>query len=455
MQTSLRGRFRPARGAVYNDRHWTHSASEKVEQDLTKQVTSAYRTEQIVSTQIAELELRLGTRAGFAAWGHVTQAMHLLAQQAQVDSGERVLVCPCGHGALAVWAATRTPADKVTALDTNWVATQAAKRAASLNHCRGVQVASDLPSRTGRTYDVALMTLPKGRDLLRLLLLDAWSTLREGGRLYLAGANDEGIKSAIKDAEELCGPAQLLAYKGGNRVVCLTRGTLDLAALPEAYQAPGIRPGTWHSYVAELGEERIELRSRPGVFSWRALDEGTRLLLEVLQVRVTDRVLDVGCGSGVVGLWAARRSSKGSVTWLDVDLLACDSARASLAANDVTGEVLQGDGIAGAAEVGPFTLVVSNPPFHSGHAVSSEVAEALIEEAYGVLEPRGRLVLVASRFLPYEQAMAARFEAVETLAQNPQYRVLAAEKVYRRKERGRPTKRQRQAMDEETIYEIK
>ena len=419
---------------------------------MAKQETSTYRTEQIVSTQIAELELRLGTRAGFPAWGHVTQAMNLLAQQAQVETGERVLVCPCGHGALAVWAATHTPAERVTALDTNWVAMQAAKRAASLNHCRGVNIASDLPSRTGREYDVALMTLPKGRDLLRLLLLDAWTTLREGGRLYLAGANNEGIKSAIKDAQELCGPAQLLAYKGGNRIVCLTRGALGL--LPEAYRTPGVPPGTWHAYVAQLGEEQIDLRSRPGVFSWRELDEGTRLLLKVLQVRVTDRVLDVGCGSGVVGLWAARRATKGSVTWLDVDLLACDSARASLAANGVTGDVLQGDGIAAAADAGPFTLVVSNPPFHSGHAVSSEVAEALIDEAYGVLEPRGRLVLVASRFLPYEQAMAARFEAVETLAETPQYRVLAAEKVYRRKERGRPTRRQRQAMAEETVFEI-
>ncbi len=439
---------------MYNHWHKALSAPEKVGRNLARKEISAYRTEQIVGTQIGGLDLRLGTRAGFAAWGHVTQAMDLIAQQARVETDERVLVCPCGHGALAVWAATRTQADRVTALDTNWVAMQAAKRAASLNHCRGVNIASDLPSRTGRAYDVALMTLPKGRDLLRLLLLDAWTTLREGGRLYLAGANNEGIKSAIKDAEALCGPAQLLAYKGGNRIVCLTRGDLDLAALPDAYRTPGVPPGTWHSYVAQLGEEQIELRSRPGVFSWRELDAGTRLLLEVLQVRVTDRVLDVGCGSGVVGLWAGRRATRGSVTWLDVDLLACDAARASLAANGVEGTVLQGDGIAAAAEAGPFTLVVSNPPFHSGHAVSSDVAEALIDEAYGVLEPRGRLVLVASRFLPYEQAMAARFEAVETLAENPQYRVLAAEKVYRRKERGRPTRRQRQAMAEETVYEI-
>jgi 16S rRNA (guanine1207-N2)-methyltransferase len=184
------------------------------------------------------------------------------------------------------------------------------------------------------------------------------------------------------------------------------------------------------------------------------LDAGTRLLLDVLHVRVTDRVLDVGCGCGVVGLFAQRRAIKGSVTWLDVDLLACESARATLAANGATGRVLQGDGIAAAAEHAPYTLIVSNPPFHSGHTVSSAVAEALIDEAYAALEPRGRLVLVASRFLPYEQAMVARFGAAATLAENAQYRVLSAEKVFQRKERGRPTRRQRQEMAEETIFEI-
>jgi 16S rRNA (guanine1207-N2)-methyltransferase len=116
--------------------------------------------------------------------------------------------------------------------------------------------------------------------------------------------------------------------------------------------------------------------------------------------------------------------------------------------------VIQGDGIAAAAEDAPYTLILSNPPFHSGHEVSNEVAEALILEAYATLEPRGRLVLVASRFLAYEQAMTAHFGGATTLAETPLYRVLSAEKLFQRKVRGRPTRRERQALAEETIYEV-
>lgn len=420
---------------------------------MAKQTTPGYRTEQIIETQIAGRDLRLGTRAGFAAWGHIPQAMELVAQHAKVNVGERVLVWPCGHGALAVWAAWQTPADHVTALDTHVVAVEAAKRATSLNRCRAVRTLSALPSATGTVYDVVLMTQPRARDVLRLLLLEAWGVLREGGRLYLAGANEMGIKNAINDAEALCGPGQLLAYKGGNRVVCFTRGPLPVE-LPEVYRAPGVPTGTYRRYEVQVGAAQLAVCSRPGVFSWRELDHGTRLLLDSLQVRVTDRVLDAACGTGLAGLLAQRGASKGRVTWLDPELLAVESTRATLAANGASGTVLQGDAVDAAAGEGPFTLILGSPGQRGGWAVNDEVAEALAEEAYAALEPRGRFVLVTNRFVSYQRAIEARFGAVVTLAENKGYRVLSAEKAFVRKVRGRPTRRQRQAADEETVYQI-
>jgi 16S rRNA (guanine1207-N2)-methyltransferase len=190
------------------------------------------------------------------------------------------------------------------------------------------------------------------------------------------------------------------------------------------------------------------------VFSWRELDHGTRLLLDSLQVRVTDRVLDAACGTGLAGLLAQRGASKGRVTWLDPELLAVESTRATLAANGASGTVLQGDAVDAAAGEGPFTLILGSPGQRGGWAVNDEVAEALAEEAYAALEPRGRFVLVTNRFVSYQRAIEARFGAVVTLAENKGYRVLSAEKAFVRKVRGRPTRRQRQAADEETVYQI-
>ncbi|MBM3189831.1 MAG: class I SAM-dependent methyltransferase, partial [Chloroflexi bacterium] len=286
-------------------------------------------------------------------------------------------------------------------------------------------------------YDVVLSTLPKGRDLWRLLFLYSFRALREGGRLYLAGANDEGIKSAIKDCAALFGAEVLLTYKRGNRVVSFTRGAGPGGDLPASYRAPGIANGTFNEFEIQAQDESFIVCTRPGVFSWRGLDVGTRLLLDVLDVHVTDVVFDVGCGYGVIGLAAARRAVNGQVTLVDVDWLACECARASLSRNGLErAEVLLGDGLAAVAGHA-FTLIVSNPPFHSGHAVDYDVVESFVHEAHKALKPRGRLVIVANRFLPYDRLMAQLFGSVTRLAETPQYHVLSAEKSQQRKPRGK------------------
>ena len=407
-----------------------------------------YHQEQIIEGELGGRPLRLVTRAGFPQWGHIPEAMRLLAERARIEAGERVLILPCGHGALGVWAAAKSDPESITLLDTNVVAVEAARRTLSANKCSRAQVEVGLPEIQGATHDVVLMTLSKGRDLWRLHFLYAFNALREGGRLYLAGANNEGIKSAIGDCVELFGPEVLLAYKRSNRVVSFTRRPAPQGNLPESYRTPGIASGTFNEFAIQVKDELYMARTRPGVFSWRGLDAGTRLLLDVLDVRVTDVVLDVGCGYGVIGMVAAKRALNGQVTLVDVDWLACECARATLSRNNISrAEVLLGDGLAAVAGR-VFTLVVSNPPFHSGHAVNYDAVEAFVCEAHKALKPRGRLVLVANRFLPYDRLMTQLFGSVTKLAETPQYHVLHAEKSYQRKVRGK-ARRARSASSEE------
>ena len=395
-----------------------------------------YRQERVIEEELGGRPLRLITRPGFPQWGHISAAVRLVAERARIEPGERVLALPCGHGALGVWAASQTSPERITLLDTNLVATEAARRTLAANGCPGVRVVVGLPDVGDKSYDVVLLTLPKGRDLWRLLFLYSFNALREGGRLYLAGANEEGIKSAIKDCAELFGAEVLLTYKRSNRVVSFTRGAGPGGDLPASYRAPGLANGTFNEFEIQTQDESFIVCTRPGVFSWRGLDVGTRLLLDVQDVRVTDVVLDVGCGYGAIGLAAARRAVNGQVTLVDVDWLACECARASLSRNGLDrAEVLLGDGLAAVAGRA-FTLIVSNPPFHSGHAVDYDVVESFVREAHKALKPRGRLVIVANRFLPYDRLMAQLFGPVTRLAETPQYHVLSAEKSYRRKPRG-------------------
>ncbi len=386
---------------------------------------TAYRQQRQLALEVADRPMILVTRPGFPDWDELTPAMALLITEAQIASDERVLVGPCGHGALGVWAARQAGPRNVTCLDTNWVAAQVAHATCDRNGLSSVQVAAEPPRPDQGPWDVVLLPMPKGRDLARLWLLNAALATNPGGRIYLAGPNRGGIKSFLQDAEALLGPGALLSYKGGNRVALFTRPATLPDPLPEPFRQPGLREGGYVTFSAPVAGAQRTLCARPGVFSRDDLDEGTRLLLEVLTVRPGEQALDLGCGYGVVALHMALAGPTGDVTLVDVDSLACQCARETLARNGIAAPVVHGDGLA-AVPGRRFTLIASNPPFHAGHDVSLEMTAAFIAESYEALERNGRLVLVANRFLTYQRMLEERFGQVEVLARTPAYQVLSA-----------------------------
>ena len=116
------------------------------------------------------------------------------------------------------------------------------------------------------------------------------------------------------------------------------------------------------------------------------------------------RVLDLGCGAGLIGAWAASRGAQ--VTLVDGDLQSVRSSEATLAASGLSGEVLHSDVDAALGER-QFDVILTNPPFHVGRGVVLDVAREFIAAAGRRLVPGGRMFLVANEPLPYEQALGA------------------------------------------------
>ncbi|MGQ0571266.1 MAG: methyltransferase [Armatimonadota bacterium] len=143
---------------------------------------------------------------------------------------------------------------------------------------------------------------------------------------------------------------------------------------------------------------RVQLRGRTwsfqtdaGVFSPRGIDAGTRLLIETMRVRRADRVLDLGCGYGAIGLVAASLAPRGQVWMTDVNQRAVALAEANAVAHGLTNvRVLVGE-TAAAIRDGTLDLVVTNPPIRAGR----RVVAAFIDSAWRVLRPGGRFYLVA------------------------------------------------------------
>ena len=168
-------------------------------------------------------------------------------------------------------------------------------------------------------------------------------------------------------------------------------------------------------------------------FGGATLDHGTRLLLAADGTRdaITgaQRIIDLGCGHGVLATAAARANPRAEV-------IATDQSAAAVAATRLTSEAA---GVAARVRVhradateavpdGWADLILLNPPFHSGSTVHAEVARRLIRSSARALAPGGELRLVFNSHLAYRPLVESVIGAVEQVARTRTFTVLAARK---------------------------
>jgi len=120
--------------------------------------------------------------------------------------------------------------------------------------------------------------------------------------------------------------------------------------------------------TAELLGTPLTFHSTWGLFSPRAIDDGTLLLLDHLQVGKDEIALDMGCGYGPLGLAIASQCPHGQVHLVDKDFVAIDYAAANAKRNALSNtQAYLSNGFSAVPEDLALTLVVSNLPAKVGN----------------------------------------------------------------------------------------
>ena len=132
-----------------------------------------------------------------------------------------------------------------------------------------------------------------------------------------------------------------------------------------------------------LDGDRLEFEVAHTLFATHEVDAGTRLLLRCLEAaRPPGRILDLGCGYGVLGVALARRFPEAAVVMADSDLLAVRYAQRNIGLNGVANaEAVGSVGLEG-VPAGPYDLIVANVP--------AKIGDEAIEAEF-VRGPRERL----------------------------------------------------------------
>ncbi|WP_238324961.1 class I SAM-dependent methyltransferase [Paenarthrobacter nicotinovorans] len=177
--------------------------------------------------------------------------------------------------------------------------------------------------------------------------------------------------------------------------------------------------------VEPLPELGITVCAHGAVFSGARLDIGTRFLLAYLEMMPSARrVVDLGCGTGILATMYALRHEEANVLATDQSAAAVASARATADANGV-GErvaVLHDDAM---STLGPGSadLILLNPPFHVGASVHAGAALKMFEAASRILAPGGELWTVYNSHLQYRGQLERMIGPTSEVGRNPKFTV--------------------------------
>ncbi len=271
-------------------------------------------------------------------------------------------------------------------------------------------VVADLGRLTQR-YDTASYA-PESHTPIALgkqRIADALATLRPGGRLFVAATDGAGGSRYADCLRELT---------GGCRTITSTDGcSVYVAERPAEFESPQYVEPT--RFTARVDGVPFPLVTLPGMFAAGRLDHGTRLLAATATVDDGDRVLDLCCGAGPLGIYAARTADC-SVTLTDDSRVATRAATCSLRAAGVDGRVVTADGVTALAGE-RFDTVLCNPPTHAGSGVLS----SLLDGARRVLAADGVLLVVHHRDLDLRPHLRG-YRSVSERATGEEHVVVAA-----------------------------
>jgi len=187
------------------------------------------------------------------------------------------------------------------------------------------------------------------------------------------------------------------------------------------------------TFVEELG---LWVCAHGGAFAGAKLDIGTRFLLSVIDGALPDAAradgavaIDLGCGTGILAAALARSHPHLRVIATDQSRIAVASATATMAANGLDAVTVVRDIGLESQRDASADVILLNPPFHTGAAVTTGIAESLFRDAARVLRPGGELWTVFNSSLGYRAVLQRVVGPTREVARNAKFTVAASSRL--------------------------
>ncbi|WP_372627085.1 methyltransferase [Arsukibacterium sp.] len=264
--------------------------------------------------------------------------------------------------------------------------------------------------------DIVVIKLPNNHSYLRFILSQLATIIRPETVILAAAKAKEINRNVLDIFEKQLGPAEAsLAVKKCRLIRCQ----------PKQGKLQPQFPLQW-----PLADTDFTLVNHANVFAREKLDLGARFLLQHLpQDTAGQRIIDLGCGNGVLGLVILAQQPDCKLVFTDESYMAVASAQANIElnlANSISNAEFVVDDCLASQPDQSADQIICNPPFHQQHTVTTHIATQMFAQAKRVLKRGGRLRIVANRHLNYQQQLQRLFGHCQQLAANPKFVILEA-----------------------------
>jgi 23S rRNA (guanine1835-N2)-methyltransferase len=268
--------------------------------------------------------------------------------------------------------------------------------------------------------DVILYKIPKSKSLLIEQLIQIKKSVSEQCIFIAADRAKEIHSSTLKVFEKHLGSTTTsLAVKKARLVFCQFDNK-------QVHQSPF--PTVWplaHISTNDSPSRDLTISNHANVYAREKLDIGARYFIENLPtVAPHTKVIDLGCGNGVIGLTVLANQPEAHVLFIDESTMAMASTKHNIIANmpEVIDqcEFTLNDSLTD-IEGGSVDLILCNPPFHQNTATTDHIAWQMFKDSHRVLKKGGELRIIGNQKLAYHIKLQRLFGNETLIASNDKF----------------------------------
>jgi 16S rRNA (guanine1207-N2)-methyltransferase len=344
------------------------------------------------------------------------QSVELLVQQLSRIQGKCLIVAD-ENWATASWQSVAHSGSSSRTLYSNRYEIAESAKQAGIETCFND---FDFSALEPASFEHILFRVSKERPVSHHIINQASVLLKPEGQLLLSGEKNDGVKTYADHACKLFGDRCKPQKNGNYYLAAITKYAVSNKLLDDKDYL-NLRP--------IKSSEELPLKSKPGIFGWNKIDQGSVFLIEHLpaflqsygEKNPPQSLLDLGCGYGYLSCAASLHGFQ-QITATDNNAAALRACETNFAALNINGNIIAGD--AGSQISGRFDAIICNPPFHQGFNIDSALTEKFLSASKRLLAPSGKALFVVNNFIALEKKAQDYFANVEEVARSGSFKLI-------------------------------